>query len=196
MRATVLAALGLAAASVSSAHAASLIEAPSWSFGASAGQSKLHVSSDDLEGSGSVDTFGAKIFGGYHFNRALSAELGWIHGGTLEESEDGFSASVRPKLLTGALVASFPFGNSAIGGFVKAGVTRWDATLTASDGEDSESVDGNGTEFLWGAGLTWAVGRANLRLEYEQTEISEEIVEDVSADFRYNLLSLGAVWHF
>jgi OmpA-OmpF porin, OOP family len=193
MRAILLAALGLAAASVAPA---ATTESDSWTFGLAAGQSKLHVSSDDFEGSGSVDTFGAKIFGGYHFNRALSAELGFIHGGTLEESEDGLSASVRPRFVTAALVASFPFGDSPIGGFVKAGATRWDATLSVSDGVDSESVDGNGTEFLWGLGLTWGIGNADLRLEYEQTEISEEIVEDLSADFRYSLLSLGIVWAF
>jgi OmpA-OmpF porin, OOP family len=188
-----VAVLGLAAAT---AAPAATTDDDSWVFGLAAGQSKLHVSSDDFEGSGSVDTFGAKLFGGYRFNRNLSAELGWIHGGTLEESEDGLSVSIKPKLLTGALVASFPFGESPIGGFVKAGMTRWDATLTASDGVDSESADSNGTEFLWGLGLTWGLGNAAIRLEYEQTNIEEEIEEDFSADFRYSLLSLGIVWNF
>jgi OOP family OmpA-OmpF porin len=191
LRALVLAA-GLAATSVATAQDDS---DAGWQFGVAIGQSGLHIDSDDLDASGSEDTFGGKLFGAYRFNRNFAAELGWIYGGEFEDSEDGLSASLKPRFLTGTVVGTVPFADN-FAGFAKAGITRWDATLSASDGEVSESVSGNGTEFLWGIGLIWSTGSVDWRLEYEGTEIEEEIVEDISAEFRYSLLSLGIVWNF
>jgi OmpA-OmpF porin, OOP family len=190
LRALILVA-GLATTSIATAQ--DDINTKGWEFGVAIGQSKLHIDIEDA--SGSEDTFGGKLFGAYRFNRNFALEAGWIYGGEFEGSEDGVSASIKPTLLTGALVATMPF-TETFGGFVKAGIARWDASLRVSDGEDSASADGNGSEFLWGVGLEWNTGRVDWRLEYEQTEISEEIVEDVSADFRYSLLSLGVVWAF
>jgi OmpA-OmpF porin, OOP family len=167
-----------------------------WQFGLAAGQSNLHISGGDV--SGSDDTFGAKLFGGYKFNPYFALEAGYVHGGEFSDSEDGISASLEPRLLTAALRGTFPFTDDfGIAGFVKAGIARWDADLEVSDGFDSVSLDGNGTELLWGAGVSWAVRNMDVRLEYEQIMISdEEVVEDVVADFRYGLISLGVLWTF
>jgi OOP family OmpA-OmpF porin len=198
LRALVLV-VGLAAASSASAQRAVSDDLSSqdsgWQFGVAIGQSGLHIDSDDLDASGSEDAFGAKLFGAYRFNRNFAAELGWIYGGTFEDSEDGLSVSIKPRFLTGTVVGTVPFTDS-FAGFAKAGITRWDATLSASDGQVSESVSGNGTEFLWGVGLLWSTGSVDWRLEFEGTEIEQEIVEDISAEFRYTLLSLGIVWDF
>jgi OmpA-OmpF porin, OOP family len=196
LRALLLVAV-LATASVAPA-AESTDDGPGWQFGVALGQSDLHIKSDDLDASGSIDDFGGKLFGGYRFNPYSALEVGYIFGGNMEESEGGVSASIKPRLLTAALRLTAPFTDAFdLGGFVKAGIARWDADLELSDGFDSASLDGSGTDLLWGLGLKWTVRNVDLRLEYERVEIGEQdIIDDISADFDYNLFSVGAVWTF
>jgi len=71
--------------------------------------------------------------------------------------------------------------------FAKAGIVRWDASLSlAGIGSDDDS----GNEFAYGLGVGAHFGSLGVRAEYEKFQVSDDIDADV--DF----ISLSVTWTF
>lgn len=143
--------------------------------GAGLGQTKLRVTSSELDGSGDADETGFKVLGGYQFNRYFSLEAAYYQPGKVTESEDGDSISLETDIVQGFAVATLPMTErfDFIG---KVGISSWDSTLTASSGFQTGRLKDNGTDLTWGVGVAAHITE-NLfaRAEVEQTEIDAPV---------------------
>lgn len=73
--------------------------------------------------------------------------------------------------------------------FAKAGVTAWEFKGNSTPAFPAFSIDEDGTEFAWGAGVQAHFGSLGLRLEYERLNIIEdEKLGTVSLSFIYTFL--------
>ena len=80
---------------------------------------------------------------------------------------------------------------SAIDLFAKVGVVNSDADLTQSTGGGQTSSVDEDTDFAWGVGVQFRVGKFATRIEYEKLTISNGERFD-----HPELLSLGVTWTF
>lgn len=164
--------------------------------GKSRGTLKL---TDDFYGdlvNGSDDDFGVKVYGGYQFNPHIGAEIAYTNLGTLGgDLGGGVGVKFKPHLFSGSLVLSAPLEHG-LGVFGRVGYAFWklDSTLTDSfGGNQQDTLDESG--LLWGIGGSYAFSSSALRLEYEQSEITDDD-GTTHAKITGKLISLGFVQYF
>jgi OOP family OmpA-OmpF porin len=144
--------------------------------GAGLGQTKLRVTSPELEGSGEADETGFKLLAGYQFNRFFSLEGSYYQPGKVSESEDGDSITLETDVLQGFAVGTLPIIEGRLDVFGKVGLSYWDSKLTASSGFQTGSVSDDGTDLTWGIGVGARItDRLTSSIEFEQTEIDAPI---------------------
>ena len=124
-----------------------------------------------------------KLLGGYTFMKHMGVEgsyrnFGGVQGtvGTALWDTDGSSLDV------------FGVGMMEVGKFdlfAKIGFSRIEMDVTI-DGTPSPSMSGSDNEIAYGAGASYAVGKAHLRVEYEV----------FGGDNDFNMFSAGAVFKF
>lgn len=191
-----LMALGLVAAAPMTAQA-DVIDGNDSGFyvGVGVGQSKFHVTSPELEGSGNAEETGFRLLGGYQVTEWLSVEAAYYKPGKVTESEDGTSLSLDIDVLQVMARATAPlFGR--VSAFGKMGFSRWDSDLMASDGFQTGRLSDNGTDYTWGVGLG-AQFNDNLSgsIEFEQTKVDAPI-EDLPLTWRLQFISANIKYSF
>ena len=152
-------------------------------LGGSLGQSNIQLEEQSLEFDGTDTAF--KIIAGFRPLDWLGAEVNYVDFGspddsignaTIKSDSNGFSLSVLGFLPIGPVDA-----------FVKAGFISWNTTID-SPSLPALSVDEDGNDFSYGAGVQFRLGSLSIRGEYEVFDISE--LDDA------NLLSVGVTWTF
>ena len=128
-----------------------------------------------------------KAFGGYKFDMSvvdLSVELGYVDFGEAEISTAAGEVVFDPTGVSLWGVAGFELGPVDL--FAKLGVIAWDLETTTFAG----SVNDDGTDFGFGLGAGFDIGKVQIRGEYELYDTSNADVTMLS------MLSLGVVYHF
>lgn len=133
------------------------------------------------------DDTGFKVFGGYEFDVSvvdLGVELGYAD---FCEAEINSNAGEFVFDSTGINlwgIAGFELGPVDL--FAKLGVIAWDVEATTSAGRVSD----DGTDFGFGLGAGFDIGKVQIRGEYELYDPSDATVTMLS------MLSLGVVYRF
>lgn len=135
-----------------------------------------------LEDSGfKADDTAVKLFGGWRFNRNISLELAYIHGGSPEEG----AVEVEPRAMQASLLGTLPLTQSA-SVYARAGVLSWKTEASAP----GFTVKDDGEDFAWGVGTSLNVGsRGMIRLEYEGADLDGT---DISLIMLSGVLRFGA----
>lgn len=128
-----------------------------------------------------------KVFGGYRFDMSvvdLSVELGYVDFGEAEINTAAGEVVFDPTGINLWGVAGFELGPVDL--FAKVGVIAWDLETTTFAGRDSD----DGTDYGFGLGAGFDVGKVQIRGEYELYDTSNADVTMLS------MLSLGVVYPF
>ena len=131
------------------------------------------------------DDFAWKVFGGYNVDLIafdVGVEAGYVDFGQPSASIFGVDLELDPTGFTVFGVAGFDLG--PVGVFGKLGYVAWDLEATV----DGVSVDDDGSDLAYGAGLRFNVGSIEIRGEYE--------VYDVDDTDRVGMASAGIVYFF
>ena len=154
-------------------------------FGAGGGQ--LDVENDEF--AFDADTTAWKFFGGWQFNKYLALEGAFIDGGRLTQHyTDQTKVSFKTDLFQAAAVGTWWF-NDYVNIFGRVGANHYEIEGRRTfNGVTTDTSDGDGTEFGYGAGVAAVWDSALFRLEYEQVDIDE-------AD-EARLVSLSIAWRF
>jgi opacity protein-like surface antigen len=163
--------------------------------GGSVGQSRLRVSSPELEGSGNTQETGFKVFAGYRLNPYLSFEGAYYDPGKFSEAEDGDSLTLEADLVQFSAIGSYPIAGH-VDLFARLGITYWDATLTGSSDGETGSLSDNGTQLNWGVGIAAHLSdNVSVRAELDQTEI-DQALGDLPVTWRLRFFSVGVSYRF
>ena len=128
-----------------------------------------------------------KVMGGYAFNRYLAAELAWIDAGELQDRVDDLDLTVESEGAVAAVIGKLPLGDWFTA-YAKLGYAFYDEKVTARLGSASETEKHSEEDLLYGVGAEINLGtRFKLRAEYEVVDV---------ADADFDIVSLGATWHF
>lgn len=128
-----------------------------------------------------------KVFGGYKFDMSvvdLGVELGYVDFGEAEINTAVGEFVFDPTGINLWGVAGFEVGPVDL--FAKLGVIAWDVEATTFAGRVSD----DGTDFGFGLGAGFDIGKVQIRGEYELYDPSDSDVSMLS------MLSLGVVYHF
>ena len=128
-----------------------------------------------------------KVFGGYRFDMSvvdLSVELGYVEFGEAELSTVAGQVVFAPTGINLWGVAGLELGPVDL--FAKLGYIAWDLETTTFAGRVSD----DGTDFGFGLGAGFDIGRVQIRGEYELYDTSNTAVTMLS------MLSLGVVYPF
>ena len=134
-----------------------------------------------------ADDTGFKAFGGYKFDMSvvdLSVELGYVNFGEAEINTADGDVIFAPTAINLWGVTGFELGRVDL--FAKLGVVAWDLETTTVAG----SVSDDGTDFGFGLGAGFDIGKVQIRGELEVYDTSNVDVSMLS------MLSLGVTYHF
>jgi outer membrane protein with beta-barrel domain len=149
--------------------------------GASAGQSNTSVDGApgaSFDGSGTA----FKLQGGYRVMRYFGVEADYRDFGSQDDNVGGQETEIDTTSLDLFAMGVVPVGRS-FEVFAKAGWSNWNADVTVQ-GVGSGSNDG--TDLAYGLGGSYAVGKFDLRLEFEQFDIADaDNVTCASVGFNY-----------
>ncbi len=133
------------------------------------------------------DDTGFKVFGGYKFDMSvvdLSVELGYVDFGEAEINTADGEVVFDPTVINLWGVSGFELGPVDL--FAKLGVIAWDIETTTFAGRVSD----DGTDFGFGLGAGFDIGKVQIRGEYEVYDTSNADVSMLS------MLSLGVIYRF
>jgi len=156
-----------------------------WYAGVSAGQAKS--SGWQLTSTQSIvddkDT-AYKVYGGYEFNKYISAELYYTDLGTHKGREDTTIADIDSKSYGMTAIVSYPV-HKHIEPFVKAGLQHWKGKASV---EGTTFLTDSGNDPIYGVGVNFPITESlAIRTEYE-------VIEFDKVD--YNFLSAGLIYKF
>ena len=185
MKKAILATLGAATLVLASfaAHAEGIYA------GFNLGSAEQKVQLDPL-GSFKDHTTGAKIYGGYNFNKNFGAEVGFVEFGNANWTVLGVSISAKPRSFYVAGTGTLPITDT-FSVFAKLGI---------SDNRTKGSVSGvaagaeNKTTPLVGIGASYAFTK-NISAVVEYEDFGK-VLESGSSNLKLNLLSVGVRYAF
>lgn len=152
-------------------------------LGGSVGRSNIQLEEQSLRFDG--DDTAWKIIAGFRPLDWLGVEVNYVDFG---KPDDSIGPARLEAESTG--ISAFALGFLAVGPvdlFIKGGLVNWDATIR-SPALPALSVDDDGTDFAYGAGVQFRVWSLSVRGEYEVFDIDN--VDDA------NLFSVGVTWTF
>ena len=150
---------------------------PGFYVGASAGQATLDVPLDPSLTFDENDT-AYKVIAGYNFdfgNFDLGLEGAYVYLGEPSIGDSTASVAFETTGFSGFGVAALELGPVDL--FAKAGVLAWDVTARITGSQvppDFRFSDSdNGSDFAYGVGARWNIGRFGIRAEYEGFDVSD-----------------------
>lgn len=126
------------------------------------------------------------VYVGYRLNPYLATEFAYTDLGEAEywigtnKAEWDFSTMSLSAIGIVPLTDNFEL-------FAQLGAHRWSADLTATDG----SVDVDGTDMFYGAGLSYYMNNVSFRAEYKQLTLDKDDV-----DIKPSIYSVGVQYNF
>jgi len=128
-----------------------------------------------------------KVLVGYSFNRFLAAEGGYISGGQLNDTLDGFDIEIRNDGFFVAGLAKLPLGD-VLSLYAKLGYVMYDSEISAKNGVNAFSIMNSDEDLLFGGGCEFRLGdNFRLRAEFEKINVP---------DASFEIISLGANYQF
>ncbi len=139
------------------------------------------------------DDFSYKLFAGYNWQFSLvslGVEAGYVNFGQPGANIPGLGElEVETTGLNAFGVLGVQLG--PIGVFGKYGMMSWDAEATFDGLSDPEgSIDG--TEPMYGVGAKFAIGKVDIRVEYEAIDLNADGISESDV----NMVSVGLSWTF
>ncbi|MBA5639407.1 outer membrane beta-barrel protein [Duganella sp. LX20W] len=143
---------------------------------------------DIPSGSGTENTTGYKLYGGYEYTKNVGAEIGFVDFRKVEGSESGYGASSKPTAIYAAATGTFPL-NAQVSLFGKLGLAYNRAKIEAWLPGQFYSTTKNKTNAMIGLGASFALDqKITFVAEYENFgKVAEQNDLSVKAD----LLSVG-----
>jgi OOP family OmpA-OmpF porin len=168
---------------VSILFAASAQAEGAFRFGIGAGQATIKADDVDLEGNATA----WEIFGGYEANQYFAVELGYIDGGTADDTIDNAKVEADTTAVVASVIGSLPIGES-FSIYARGGLLHWksDEALKV-DGITVATDSLDGDDPFYGVGVAANVEGALLRLEYRLADLD---------DTDLSLISLALAWRF
>lgn len=128
-----------------------------------------------------------KITGGYSFNRYFAAEGGYINGGQLNDTFEGFDVEIRNDGFYAAGLAKLPLGD-VFALYAKLGYVTYDSEISVTNDDLAFSLRNSDEDLLFGGGCEVRLGdRFRLRAEFEKINMP---------DTSFEMISLGANYQF
>lgn len=152
-------------------------------FGLGVGKATIEVDDFDVEGSDTA----WEVFGGYELNQYLAFEVGYIDGGSPDDTFLGVTVRADTTAIAGSILGSIPIGET-FSVYGRAGYMHWESEQVAVlDGVTIASDDVDGDDPFFGAGVSALVDTALVRLEYRVADLD---------DTDLSLISLAIAWRF
>lgn len=158
-------------------------EQPHFRVGIGAGQATIEADDFDLEGRSTA----WEGFVGYEVNKYLAIELGYIDGGSAEDTILGATVRADTSAIVGSVVGTLPIGDT-FSLYGRVGYMKWDAAESATlDGVTIATADVDGNDPIFGAGVAALVEGSLIRIEYRAADLD---------DTNLSLISLSIAWRF
>lgn len=121
------------------------------------------------------------VFGGYQFHRNFALEAAYTDFGKTEPAGTDTELELSSASLTAVGIVPF---TDKFSGYVKGGFQRWD--LDASIPGLTGTLDDNGTDPVYGAGLQYRINDASaVRGEYVRSEVEDLDVDTAQIQARF-----------
>jgi OOP family OmpA-OmpF porin len=128
-----------------------------------------------------------KLHGGYSFNRYFAVEGGYINGGTLTDTLNGFDIEIRNDGFYLAGLAKLPLGDM-FSLYAKLGYVTYDSEISATNGVNDLSFRNSAEDLLFAGGCDVRLGDSfRLRAEFEKINVP---------DASFEIISVGAIYQF
>lgn len=158
-------------------------DAKHFRFGIGAGKATIEVDEFDLEGSATA----WEAFGGYELNQYLALEVGYIDGGSADDTILGATVRADTTAIVGSVLGSLPIGET-FSVYGRTGYMKWDSEqAVVLDGVTIATSDVDGSDPFFGAGVAALVDNSLVRLEYRIADLD---------DTDLSLISLAIAWRF
>lgn len=176
--------VGLAALVLLSSTAAAQDSQSAIRFGIGAGKVTIEADDVDLKGNG----WGWEVFAGYEFNRYVAVEASYIDAGDVNDHiEEGITAAADTHGYSASVLGTLPV-NDVFSVYARAGYLKWKADERLRvDGETVLQYDVDGSDPIFGVGLSTLVDGAFLRLEYRMADLD---------DTDLSMIGASIVWRF
>ena len=125
-----------------------------------------------------------KLIAGWRFLDWPAVEANYVDLGTADDRIDGVDIEADVSGFSLAALGFLPIGPVDV--YAKLGAVNWDAELSAPGTGFSGS--GDGTDFMYGAGVQFRIWSLSFRGEYEIFDVSDADTVD--------MISLGVTWTF
>ncbi len=144
-------------------------------LGASVGQTTVELSLGGVEDTGlriDDEEFAFKVFFGYDLLGPLAFEVAYRDLGEVTDDAGLRRATTESDGIDGFLIGKIPLGPVKL--FAKGGLIAWntDFRLESADliGAPDIRISDDGTDFAWGVGVAFELGKLGVRGEYESFE--------------------------
>lgn len=138
-------------------------------------------------GSDTVSDAGYDLFAGYRYNRYLAGEVRYLNGLNLSLNSEGESLHARAYGIEGSVLGMYPFTPN-FGVFARLGALNWHDRIEAADSFGSGTITANGTDFIWGVGASATYGSAQVRVEYNRSDLGTQVGTTLEQ------ISVGVLW--
>lgn len=150
-------------------------------FGVAAAHTKF------TSGSNSLSDSGYDLFAGYRFNSYVAAEVRYLDG--LRFNLDSFGESLHASAygIEASALGMYPVTPN-FGVFARLGALNWHDRVDVADAFGAGTASDSGTDFIWGVGLSGTYGNAEVRVEYNRSDLGTQVGTTLEQ------VSLGVLW--
>lgn len=152
-------------------------------FGLGVGKATIEADDIDLEGKSTA----WEVFGGFEVNPYVAFEVGYIDGGSADDTIEGLTVRADTTAIAGSVIGSLPISD-AFNVYGRAGYMHWKSDEKLVDaGVTIATADVDGDDPFFGVGMAALVDSALVRLEYRVADLD---------DTDLSLISLAIAWRF
>jgi OOP family OmpA-OmpF porin len=149
------------------------------------GGGQATIEADDLDLKGSATAW--EVFGGYEANENWAVEIGYIDGGSADDSIGNVTVEADTTTFVASVIGSLWVGDN-FSVYARAGLMHWESEEALKvSGVTVATDDLDGDDPFFGAGGALLVDGALLRLEYRLANLD---------DTDLSLISLALAWRF
>ena len=146
-------------------------------FGASGGKSRYETTISGFQFRGDATAW--KLYAGFTMFKFFGLEAVYADFGSTDDTVNGVRLDSEATAWEAFAVGTIPLGPVQI--FGKAGMARWNADGTVSDGVLTADASSDGTDPAWGVGIAWKFAPLlSVRGEFERINASGDTKIDMA----------------
>lgn len=138
-------------------------------------------------GASSLSDSGYDLFAGYRFNSYVAAEVRYLEGLRFNLDSGGESLHASAYGIEASALGMYPVTPN-FGVFARLGALNWHDRVDVADAFGAGTVSDSGTDFIWGVGLSGTYGNAEVRVEYNRSDLGTQVGTTLEQ------VSLGVLW--